>query len=265
MNYPNRKTIGRRDFLKVSLVGGISVFSLPLTGSTFFTEDRRSRLSLDTAARLFDGNYCWAHPRAGIVSKAGKDRFPRVVMTMNKLDLSGSDVFRGMYGLQTDNFGAAWTSPHEIELLAPRYETIDSTKRLVVVSDFWPAWHKASRKLLGIGHTVVYTSDWKIANPRPHHTSYAVYHPDDSTWSDWQKLEMPDAEKFYKRQCRMCPAFTIWTTGQYCSRFLFVRWEETIRWLRLSGVYSTDRNCVISNMATSCQSTMEPEDWENLR
>jgi len=54
-------------------------------------------LSLISPAKLFDGKRCWAHPRAGIVPGAGKEGLPRVVMTMNLLDLSGSDVFRGVY------------------------------------------------------------------------------------------------------------------------------------------------------------------------
>lgn len=199
MNYPDHTTVDRRHFLKVSLIGGISVFSLPLTGNLFFPGSRRPayNLSLNTATRLFDRNYCWAHPRAGIVPRAGEDGFPRVVMTMNKLDLSGSDVFRGMYGLEFVNLGTTWTEPQEIVNLSPKYEKIDNLERPVAVSDFWPAWHKASRKLLGIGHTVVYTPDWKVTNPRPRHTAYAVYNPDDSSWSGWQKLEMADPEKFY--------------------------------------------------------------------
>lgn len=198
MSYPDTEK-GRRNFLKVSLIGGISFMSLPLTASIFSgrKDPQIFSLSLQTPTRFFDGTSCWAHPRAGIVPRAGQNGFPRVVMTMNKLDLSGHDVFKGMYGLQTDDFGAAWTDPQKIESLAPRYETIDNAKRPVAVSDFWPAWHKASRKLLGIGHTVVYTPEWKIPNPRPRHTAYAVYNPGNSTWSGWQKLEMPDAEKFY--------------------------------------------------------------------
>jgi len=199
MKNDDRTTSGRREFLRLSLIGGISVFSLPLTGNTVFSEDRKPayRLSLNTATRLFDGNYCWAHPRAGIVPQAGMDGLPRVVMTMNKLDLSGSDVFRGMYGLETGDLGTSWTAPEEMVSLSPKYEEIDNMDRPVAVSDFWPAWHIASRKLLGIGHTVVYTPEWKVSNPRPRHTAYAVYDPCSSAWLGWQKLEMPDPEKFY--------------------------------------------------------------------
>jgi hypothetical protein len=70
-------------------------------------------------------------------------------------------------------------------------------ERPVAVSDFWPAWHAPSKTLIGTGHTVVYTPDWKVTNPRPRHTSYSFYNTTTGTWNDWKKLQMPDEEKFY--------------------------------------------------------------------
>src|SRR5690606_17010747 len=134
--------------------------------------------------------YCWAHPRAGIIPKAGTGGKPLVVMTMSKLDLAGSDVFRGMYGLQTKDLGK-WTSPQSIHQLSPRYETIEGEERPVALSDFWPTYHHRSGKLLGIGHTVVYTPDWRVTSPRPRHTAYAVFNEKAGKWNSWRKLEMP--------------------------------------------------------------------------
>ena len=79
----------------------------------------------------------------------------------------------------------------------PRYEIIEGVKRPVAVSDFWPKWHSKSKKLLGTGHTVVYTPDWRVTNPRPRNTSYSVYNIKKGKWQDWQKLKMPDDDKFY--------------------------------------------------------------------
>lgn len=157
----------------------------------------RYQLSLEVCARLFDGKQCWTHPRAGIVPGVGQNGKPRIVMTMNTLDLEGSDVFKGVYGLYTDDLGGIWTEPEELSTLAPRTETIDGENRPVAVSDFWPKYHKASGKLLGTGHTVVYTTDWKVAHPRPRHTSFSVYTPETNQWSAWEKLEMPDTVKFH--------------------------------------------------------------------
>ena len=41
-----------------------------------------------------------------------------------------------------------------------------------------------------------YTPEWKVSLPRPRHTSYAVYDPSRSQWAAWNKLPMPNGEKF---------------------------------------------------------------------
>ena len=181
------------------MVSGLSVLILPLNTQMCnkSLQEGKYSLSLDSPTRFFDGESCWSHPRAGIVPGVGKNGLPRVVMTMNSLDLSGSDIFRGMFGMQTDDLGKNWTSPEELKALAPHYEVIDGVTRPVAVSDFWPRWHKKSGILLGTGHTVVYTPGWKVTEPRPRHTSYSFYDPQNSVWSPWQKLIMPDPEKFH--------------------------------------------------------------------
>jgi len=202
MNYkksrsPGILNYGRREFLKTSVLGGISIFCMPFSSLLTEPEKVKYRLSLDSPTRYFTGEICFVHARAGIVAGAGIDGLPRVVMTMNTQDLSGSDVFRGVYGMQSDDLGKTWTTPVELRNMAPHYEIIDNERRPVALSDFWPRWHKSTNLLLGTGHTVVYTPEWKVSHPRPRHTSYAIYNPDNSCWSGWQKLEMPDPEKFH--------------------------------------------------------------------
>lgn len=192
-------TVGRRKFLKISIISGVSFMYFPLLGNSFIDKKGRNgyRLSLDTPTRLFDGKTCWSHPRAGIIPGTGYNGLPQVVMTMNSLDLAGSDVFRGMYGMKTTDLGENWTQPKELVSMKPRYEIRDGIKRPVAVCDFWPCWHKASKTLLGTGHSAVYTPDWKITNPRPRNTTYSAYNVKTGSWSKWQKLEMPDDDKFY--------------------------------------------------------------------
>lgn len=197
----------RRDFFKRSMGVGFAVASglsraTPARAAERVSDDDLSGvldydLALDVATRLFDGKRCWCHPRAGIVPGVGELGLPRVVMTMNTLQLSGSDVFKGMFDLRTDNLGKSWTAPREVSPLAPRFETIAGQRRPVAVSDFWPRWHTVSRTLLGTGHTVVYTPSWKVTNPRPRHTSYSTYNPETDTWNAWRKLEMPAGPTFY--------------------------------------------------------------------
>jgi hypothetical protein len=197
-NSPSENRYERRKFLKTSVVGGISVLCLPAVanGLNFWKDKLQYDLSLDNPTRYFDGDNCFVHPRTGIVPGAGKNGLPRIVMTMTTLDLSGSDVFKAAYGLQTDDLGKHWTTPQELKSLSPRFEIIEGERRPVALSDYWPKWHKQTKLLLGTGHTVVYTPDWKVTSPRPRHTSFSVYNPEISQWSDWQKMEMPDPEKF---------------------------------------------------------------------
>ncbi len=70
----------RRNFLKMSVAGGISCLLLPASFDT--RTNNGYRLELLTATRLYDGKSCWSHPRAGIIPQLGKDGAPRVVMTM---------------------------------------------------------------------------------------------------------------------------------------------------------------------------------------
>lgn len=191
---------GRRQFLKSGLVGGVSLCSLQWNKSwaaaTDATGPPEFTLGLDTAAKLFDGKTCWCHPRAGIVPGVGHDGNPRVEMTMNTLQLEGSDVFKAMFALHTDDLGKTWTQPREQQPLATRTITLNGEQRPVAVSDFWPTWHAASNTLLGTGHTVVYTPDWKVTRPRPRHTAYSTYDPKAEAWTAWQTLDMP-GDKFY--------------------------------------------------------------------
>lgn len=186
---------GRRKFIKSSLISGISLAFIP--SLIRCKEELNYALDLDVPTKLYDGNRCWCHPRAGIVPGEGINGNPRVVMTMNDLDLAGSDVFHGMFGLYTDDLSEHWTEPEALPALAPRYEIIEGIKRPVAVSDFWPKWHSRSGKLLGTGHTVVYTPDWRVTNPRPRDTSYSVYDTTTGKWDEWRKLEMPEGGKFH--------------------------------------------------------------------
>ncbi len=191
----------RRRFLQTSIIAGVESARFLLgRHPTAFALDSESgvpyRLDRVVSARLFDGERCWCHPRAGIVPGAGREGAPRVVMTMNTLDLSGSDVFKAMFVQRTDDLGETWTVPAESPGLALRYEDIEGRTRPVAVSDFWPRFHVASGKLLGTGHTVVYTPDWKVTSERPRHTAYSVYDPSGDQWSAWRKLAMPDPAGF---------------------------------------------------------------------
>lgn len=189
----------RRKFIKNSLISGVTLLAVP-SCQRLGLHSRgplKYELTRDVPTQYFDGDMCYVHPRAGILPGQGTGGLPEVAMTMTTLDLAGSDVFKGMYGLHTSDLGKTWSPVEKQEMMSPRYETIDGIRRPVAASDFWPKYHRSSKELLGIGHTVVYTPDWKVANPRPRHTSYATYDVVSNQWRKWKKLEMPDPEKFH--------------------------------------------------------------------
>lgn len=190
----------RRELLTGGLCAAITTFTLGRWPQMALAEENRGPgydLTRHVPTRLFDGTKCWSHPRAGIAPAAGKAGAPRVVMTMNTLDLSGSDVFKAMYGLHTDDLGQTWTEPQPQDALAVRHETLGGQERPVAVSDFWPTWHAATKTLLGTGHTVVYTPDWKVTHPRPRHVAYAVYDQPQGQWQPWRKMALPEGPKFH--------------------------------------------------------------------
>ncbi|WP_236970189.1 hypothetical protein [Membranihabitans marinus] len=189
----------RRSFLKTTLISGISFLCLPMCVATKGVKpiEVKYKISLNNPTRFYDGKSCFVHSRAGIVSRDGEDLPPRVVMTMSTQDLSGSDVYKSTYGMETDDLGQSWTSPSVVDRLAPRYEIVNREKHPVALGDFWPKWHKNSKTLLGTGHTVFYTPEWKVTRPRPRHPAYAIYNEEKRLWSKWKKLVMPDYKRFH--------------------------------------------------------------------
>jgi hypothetical protein len=138
--------------------------------------------------KLFDGQYSWCHPRAGAIPG---DK-PVVVMTLQRIQLSGSDVFDGLRMMRSDDLGRTWSGPTEI----PGFERQPHGDGLeIAVCDFTPGWHAASGRLLGTGQTVIYEKN-KVKEVRPRHTAYAAYDPKTRAWSAWKTLAMPDDPKF---------------------------------------------------------------------
>lgn len=147
-------------------------------------------IQLDTIHSGFDKKTCWVHPRAGTIPGES----PIVVLTMQKLLLSGSDIFYALNEMRTDDFGETWSGPVEHDTLGRRPAEGDRTQ---VVCDFTPKWHAASQKLLGTGHNALYGPDNKLVHNRPRSTAYAVYAPETRTWSPWRTMAMPPDPIFY--------------------------------------------------------------------
>ena len=164
----------------------------------------------------FDGNKCWVHARAGAIPAgvAGNDsETPLVVMTMQKLLLSGSDVFYALNETRSENLGESWTEPIEHRSFARQTVTapITETEKLptgaqiaphllqpgdeTTVCDFAPKWHAASQRLLGLGHTVWYRNN-RVMHVRPRGIAWAVYNARSKQWSPWKTVDLPDTPEF---------------------------------------------------------------------
>lgn len=152
------------------------------------------KIQLDVVRKGYDGKKCWVHPRAGAIPPTSAGASPSVVMTLQELLLSGSDIFYALNEMRTDDLGRTWSGPTEhADTLGRRNEPEGV---VVAACDFTPKWHAKSGKLLGIGHTVRYQGDKVMAN-RKRETSYSVYDAERRSWSPWTTLEMPSDAKFY--------------------------------------------------------------------
>ena len=150
-------------------------------------------IQLDSVHSGFDGTTCWVHARAGAVPRAGVEGKPAVVLTMQKLLLTGSDVFYALNEMRTDDLGETWTGPVEYSTLGRRSEP-DGVE--ACICDFTPKWHAATGKLLGTGKIFRYSGDKSPIHGRDE-PAYSIYDSETRTWTPWAVLEMPDGEKFF--------------------------------------------------------------------
>jgi lysophospholipase L1-like esterase len=138
----------------------------------------------------YDGKTCWVHPRAGALPGAT----PSVVLTMQKLLLTGSDVFYALNDTRSDDLGATWSRIREHGETLQRRNEPNGVE--VGPCDFTPKFHAKSGKLLGIGHNVRYR-DNKVIHDRQRETVWSVYDEKARIWSTWATLPMPDEPQFF--------------------------------------------------------------------
>ncbi|NNE91581.1 MAG: exo-alpha-sialidase [Verrucomicrobiales bacterium] len=158
-------------------------------------------IDLTVATEGFDKKMCWVHGRAGAIppGAVGNEgrKSPFVVMTLQKLQLSGSDIFYALNQMTTPAAGESqWTPPIELESFRRvPFSFGEKTDLEITVCDFWPGWHAKSGKLLGTGHTVVYENN-RVMHTRPRGAAYAVFRPETGDWTPWRTVKMPNDPKF---------------------------------------------------------------------
>ena len=137
----------------------------------------------------FCGERCYVHARGHIM----QDGFG--VMTMQKLELTGCDVFYGLEMTKTSDFGKSFSPVVECKNLKRQYFE-DGTS--VAICDATPSYHKATGKIILVGQTARYGADNALMkDPRPRSTAYAVYDEATGDFSEFKLLEMPDGDTYF--------------------------------------------------------------------
>ncbi|HIT76909.1 MAG TPA: exo-alpha-sialidase [Candidatus Avipropionibacterium avicola] len=190
----------------------------------------------------YDRETCWVHARVGIHPSAD-DGAPRFVTTLQRLDLSGSDVFGPIHSMSAPSWDGPWTTPY-------RQEGFTWPEQGRTVCDFWPIWHEHSQTLLGTGHTVTYT-DGVVDATKPRRTAYAVHRPESDSWSPARLLEMGDGPTFFRSGAGcaqwverddgdiLLPVY--FGVGRMASTVVRCRFDgETLRRVEYGSTHSTD-------------------------
>lgn len=130
---------------------------------------------------------CYVHAR-GLILPSGFG-----IITAQKLELSGCDVFYGLELMRSEDGGEHFTSPTPCQNLARRDEKDGSSK---VMCDATPFYHQKTGKIILTGHTAVYGADNSlITNPRMRDVAYAVYDEKADDFTKWRTVEMPLTEE----------------------------------------------------------------------
>ena len=153
------------------------------------------RVKLTTITGGWDRKKCWVHSRAGAIpprSPGNPTDTPIVVLTTQKLRITGSDIFDGLNEFRTDNLGVTWSGPvaHAALDRRPMGDNLEAAP-----CDFTPQWHARSARLLGTGKTFWYKDDEHFRGP-PSDAVYAVYDAEKHRWSPWARVDLPDRPQF---------------------------------------------------------------------
>ena len=132
----------------------------------------------------FDGTtgYCYVHARAGIAPNG------RMLMTTQKLRLSGSDIFSGLEMCSRPSVDVPWSAITPCPTLARRPFGEDME---IAMCDATPLYHHATGKFLLLGHTVIYQNDELVRTQRPRFTAWSVFDEASGEWTPFEFLKMP--------------------------------------------------------------------------
>ncbi len=152
-------------------------------------------ISLDTIYNKITEDYCWVHTRGGAIP----GNPPLIVATTQQWAMGQSDIFSEIYHLKTEDMGTTWSEPVKNKNLG-RVKTAEGLE--MGICDQYPAYHKATGKLLSTGHTVTYDGGVHPASALNKtlriFPAYTVYNRNKDSWSDWKTIDLGDDKKFHR-------------------------------------------------------------------
>ena len=136
----------------------------------------------------FTGDYCYTHARGAMLPGN------KVVITTQKLMISGTDVFYGLEMLTSSDNGEHW-SDIVPQLPLARKNFGNGVEQ--AFCDATPFYHRASGKLLLTGHDALYLNNKIYPPPRPRHTIWSVFDETAREWSVFRELKMAYEDKYF--------------------------------------------------------------------
>lgn len=135
----------------------------------------------------YDRQTCWVQARAGIMPDG------KVVLTLQKLTLTGSDIFDTIYSMTSSDGGKTFSLPAREPMLSRREVESGQVR---CPSDATPQWHAVSGKLLLIAHTALYDriddgKSLKLAHRYDPGFVYAVYDERPARFGELKTVEFP--------------------------------------------------------------------------
>lgn len=147
----------------------------------------------------WDGKQCYVHARAA------SDGADRVLLTTQKMDVSGDDCFFPLESALSTDGGKTFSPLLENESFASVYT--DTLRE--VCCDMTPLFHRKSGRFMATGHTALYKiGDLIPAEKELYRRSmpYAVYDAAASRFGRVRYLQLPDRDKFcdFGSGCSQC-------------------------------------------------------------
>ncbi len=135
-----------------------------------------------------DKDRCYVHSR-GLILPSGFG-----LITTQKLELSGSDVFYGIEMMKSCDGGNNFSTPVPCKNLKRIYYENGTS---VAFCDATPFLHKRTGKIILVGHTAWYDETNTIMKPpRPRATAYAVYDEETGDFAPPKELSLRGDEYF---------------------------------------------------------------------